>query len=132
MKHRLTLDYTLGEGELAPYLDGLRRGTATARQCRQCDRVTFPPERMCSCQTGNNRVATFDWKALDGKAEITHRTDGAGGAFALARFAGADNLAVCRIIDPTVRGNQARLHAADGDLPGLAIEILGEAIETAR
>lgn len=130
MKHRLILDYTLGEGELSPYLDGLRRGAATARHCLHCGRVTFPPERMCGCSSADNRTASFEWKTLDATAEIAHRTDGSGGAFALARFAGADNLAVCRIINPTVKASSARLCPADDNRPGLVVEIFGETIET--
>ena len=129
MKHRLTLDYRLGEGALAPYLDGLREGRAEAHQCRNCQRVTFPPERACVCAQGSGDTHT--WTTLAGTADIIHRTGGPEGAFALVRFSGADNSAIGRITNPGVEGDKARLIAAAGDLPGLMLEITGGAVETA-
>ena len=125
MKYQLVLDYHLGEGALGPYLEGLSEGTALARQCRRCDRVTFPPERVCTCQTKDNLPATYGWKTLTGRASVIHRTYGLGGGFALARFDGADNLAVCRIDNPGREGMDAVLRATGEYRPGITIEIRG-------
>ncbi|MEX3011504.1 zinc ribbon domain-containing protein [Hoeflea sp. TYP-13] len=131
MKHRLTLEYTLGAGALEPYLNGLREGKSIARQCRRCDRVTFPPERACGCQSSDNLAGSYGWKQLAGTAALVHRTDGSGGSFALVRFDGADNQAVCRIANPVMEGEHARLLAVHDGAPGLLIELTGEALETA-
>ena len=130
MKYQLVLDYHLGEGALGPYLEGLSEGIALARQCRRCDRVTFPPERNCTCQSQDNLPASIGWKTLAGTATIVHRTVGLGGGYALARFDGADNLAVCRIDNPDDEGSHATLLATGEYRPGITIEISGEPFET--
>lgn len=131
MKHRLTLDYSLGEGELAPYLDGLREGQARALRCRTSSRVTFPPEHVYG-SAANESAGSHEWVTLTGTAEVIHRTDGPEGTFALVRFAGANNQAVGRIANPALKGDRAQLVAVNGDMPGLVLEILGEAVETAE
>ncbi len=92
MKHRLTLDYTLGEGFLAPYLDGLRAGTAVAGRCAACGRVALPPEPVCDC--GGRDPAMV---ALGGAATVLWRTTGADGDVGLVRFDGADSNALARL-----------------------------------
>ncbi len=123
MKHQLTLAYQLGEGALQPYLQGLCDGVANARMCTLCERVTFPPERSCTCQQKGNRPPAFGWKTLSGKATILHRTTGVDGDFALVRFAGADNLAVCRLADPRQQGDQVQLVAAGPQRPVLTVAV---------
>ncbi len=130
MKHRVSLDYTLGEGDLSDYLDGLRHGTAVGCRCRACGRTSFPPERVCPCRERANDAGGLEPKSLPGTAEILCRTDGLAGAFALVRFDGADNAAVCRLADPAARGTRGRLRATADGLPGLILDIFGEDIES--
>lgn len=129
MKHRLTLDYVLGQGALAPYLDALARGVALARHCPQCDRTTFPPERLCHCATNGGADTPSGQKTLSGRACIVFRTEGPAGHFALAQFDGADNQAVCRIANPSASGNGARLVASDDGKPGIVVQMTGDEIE---
>ena len=92
MKRRLDLDYTLGEGWLAPWLDGLRQGKAVASTCSACGEAHFPPLRTCpTCRT-----PTDGWRILDGGAAILFRTVGTDGDFALAHFDGASGAVVVR------------------------------------
>lgn len=111
MKHRLALEYTLGEGALQPYLDGLRAGRAVAARAATTGSVSFPPS------------ATGDWVELSGQGTITVRTDGADGSFALVRFDGADNQAVAKIDNPDATGDRVRLVAAPDGPPGLHVVI---------
>ncbi len=129
MKHKLELDYTLGAGALAPYLDALGRGVAMARHCRRCNRTTFPPERLCSCQPRNADTSDLGWRELSGFARIAFRTDGPAGSFALAQFDGADNRSVCRIANPRASGTEAMLQPAKGEKPGITIQIRGDGLE---
>lgn len=92
MKLALTLDYDLGEGFLAPYLEGLRRGEVTAGRCTSCSRVALPPERTCQC--GAHEPAAH---LLDGAATVLWRTTGADGDVALVRFDGADTLSLASL-----------------------------------
>lgn len=92
MKHQTSLEYTLAEGWLRPWVEGLREGRAVASVCSRCDRAYFPPLRVCpDCKTpcGN-------WRDLPGGATIQHRTSGADGDFSLAQFDGATGSAVVR------------------------------------
>ncbi|MCR9139483.1 MAG: hypothetical protein NXI27_26015 [Alphaproteobacteria bacterium] len=130
MKHRLTLDYALGRGVLAPYLDALIEGVALAGHCPHCGRTSFPPERRCRCTQGGGDDTAPGWVRLTGQAHILFRTDGLAGSFALAQFDGADNQTVCRIANPPGNGSEARLVASDDGKPGIVVEITGETIET--
>lgn len=130
MKHQLVLNYTLGSGALAPYLDGLAKGIAMGAQCAQCDRTTFPPERLCPCEAIRNGSLNHSWLTLSGHARIIYRTDGTGGSFALAQFDGADNQTVCRIANPQRDGTWAKIKSTGDDKPGVVIEIIGEELET--
>lgn len=130
MKHRVSLDYALGEGELADYLDGLREGKAIASHCRDSGRTCFPPEQSFRGQQMDGEDEGLDKIHLSGRAEILVRTDGSGGAFALARFDGADNMAVCRLANPDADGRRGQLCAVEDELPGLVLEIIGEDVES--
>jgi uncharacterized OB-fold protein len=92
MKRTFTLDYTLGEGFLAPYLDGLRAGAAVASRCAACGRVALPPEPVCDCGGRDAAMIT-----LSGTATIILRTTGADGDVGLVRFDGADSNALARL-----------------------------------
>ncbi len=92
MKRRLTLDYTLGEGFLAPYLDGLRQGEARAGRCSSCGRLALPPEPVCACGGRDPAMVT-----LSGGATVLWRTTGSDGDVALVRFDGADSHALARL-----------------------------------
>lgn len=92
MKLALTLEYTLGEGFLAPYLEGLRAGKALAGRCAGCGRVALPPAPTCLC--GARRV---EMQALSGLATILWRSTGSDGDAALVRFEGADTSALARL-----------------------------------
>ena len=92
MKYSLTLDYTIGEGWLQVWVDGLREGRAMASSCSTCGHAQFPPLRICpTC-----KIASDDWTQLDGSASIQFRTTGTDGDFALVQFDGADSAAVVR------------------------------------
>ncbi len=92
MKRRVALDYTLGEGWLAPWLDGLRAGKAVASTCSACGEVRFPPLRVCpAC-----RVPSDGWRSLSGGATVLFRTQGTDGDIVLARFDGATGAAIAR------------------------------------
>jgi uncharacterized OB-fold protein len=129
VKRSLNLDYSLSPGALAPYIQGLVEGTAMAKQCARCARVTFPPERMCQCQSRADGATNLGWRELSGEARLVVRTDGPNGAFALVQFNGADNQAVCRIVNPELSGSKVTLQAAQKEMPGIFVEIVGEAVD---
>lgn len=113
MKHTLTLDYTIGEGWLTPWVDGLREGQPIASSCSACESAQFPPLRICP----NCRIPSDRWTKLEGRAAVQFRTDGSDGAFALARFAGAQGAAVVRVEDlPNTEKYGRLLPAMDGPL----------------
>jgi uncharacterized protein len=103
MKRTLTLDYTLGEGFLAPYLDGLRSGTAMASRCTACGCVALPPAPVCDCGARDPAMV-----ALAGTATILWRTTGTDGDVALVRFDGADSNALARL-DGFTRETRGRI-----------------------
>jgi uncharacterized OB-fold protein len=107
MRFALSLDVTAGEGFLAPYLDGLRRGEAIAGHCAACGRTALPPEPRCRCGASPSEM-----RRLSGKAAILWRTTGTDGDAALVRFDGADTLSVARLaaVGPATR---VRLAASD-------------------
>lgn len=111
MKHRLTLDYTLGEGALKPYLEGLRNGRAMAARSPNLNRTTFPPS------------LPGDWVELSGLATITVRTDGSDGSYAMVKFDGADNQAVARLENPEQTGSRAKIVASADGSPALRVAI---------
>lgn len=113
MKHRVTLDYTLGEGWLAPWVDGLREGRAVASRCTTCASARFPPLRMCP----DCRRPSDGWVTLSGRATILWRTAGTDGDFALATFDGAEGAAIIRTDNLPPDTTHGRLRACpDGPL----------------
>ena len=108
MRVVLPLEVTAGEGFLAPYLDGLRRGAAIAGHCAACGRTALPPEPRCRCG-----AAVTEMRGLSGAATVLWRTTGADGDAALVRFDGADTLSVARL---EAAGAATRVHiAASGE-----------------
>lgn len=130
MKHRLTLDYSLGRGFLASYLDALADGVALAGFCSQCGRTSFPPERRCRCEKIGTSGAAPGHKELSGHAHIVFRTDGPAGHFALVQFDGADNQTVCRIANPNMSSDTVKLMASDDGKPGIVVQMTGDKIES--
>lgn len=118
MKHRVTLDYSLAKGWLAPWVDGLREGRAVASQCSACGTARFPPLRICP----DCRVLSETWVALPGTAEILWRTNGADGDFALAHFAGTEGAAVVRAELLREGAKHGRLRACSEGPPILQLE----------
>lgn len=120
MSHKVTLDYDLPKGRLAPYFEALARGRALSESCDACGRVQFPPSGACGACGGQ----AMTWKPLSGVADVLHRTDTPDTAFALARFLGADNAALVRIENTGVVTLRGQLRAAAGEAAGLAIELM--------
>ena len=112
MHHRLVLDYTVTPGRLAPWLDGLRSGTAVGLTCQSCDWVSFPPQRRCPCG-----AVADTWVTLPGTGTIVHRADGPEDTFALVRFDGVATLSTVRLQNPTARGTHGRLVATPDGPP---------------
>ncbi len=132
MKRRLQLEYTIGDLSIAPYLEGLRTGLAIAKYCSGCRRTTFPPEHGCPGDLATDGASQSSWTELSGKARLELRTDGPDGSFALARFEGADNGAVCRIANPEVSGSTLVLQPDEQEIPGIVVMIVEDPIESTR
>ena len=128
MKVDLNLSYALGEGNFAHFLDALRVGVARASKCSVSGKIAFPPNP----QLHRRRAADdqdLEWVDLDGHAVIIARTDGPEGSYALARFGGADNCAVCRILNPDQRGLIGRICKSDRERPEIVLKITGDVSE---
>jgi len=121
INHRLTIDYTLSAGWLAPWVEALSKGNALARHCSGCGRNSFAPERVCPCGE-----TCGDWLLLSGKAVIENRTDGVDGSFALVRFKGADTCVVVALEGIAEGQTTGQLVRAEGALPRM---VLGPAEE---
>ena len=125
MTDRLTLDYRLPKGRLAPFFEALARGEALAARCTCCGCVQFPPANACP-RCGS---AGADWCRLGGDARLLHRTETPDAAFALVRFHGADTAALVRLTDRTARGREGRLVAATEEAPALTLALTAETDE---
>ncbi|WP_421855937.1 Zn-ribbon domain-containing OB-fold protein [Oricola sp.] len=117
MKLDFTLDYELGEGWLAPWVEGLREGRAIASYCKECGAAHFPPLRICP-ESGERST---DWRTLSGRATILFRTTGADGDFALVRFDGAASAAVAKIQDVPTGIVRCALQPAPGGPPAIIV-----------
>lgn len=118
MKRRVELDYTLNEGWLAPWLEGLRQGQAVGSHCLTCRRVQFPPLRVCpDCATPSDA-----WQTLTGAATLLFRTDGMDGSFALVHFDGASRAVVARADVLPPGAARCHLAACPDDPPILALK----------
>ena len=89
IKQKLDLNYTLSFGKMTRWVIGLSEGKAIALKCSQCEKSSFPPQRICDCRSSKN-----EWIELSGKANILVKTSGVDGDFAIAQFEGSDNSAV--------------------------------------
>lgn len=117
MKRNVTLEYALGEGWLAPWLDGLREGRPVASTCSACGDAHFPPLRVCpTC-----RSRCVGWRNLGGGATILCRTQGTDGDFAMARFDGARSATIARADGLPENATRAVLAACPDDPPFLSL-----------
>lgn len=96
MKVRLFLDYSINEGVLQPYFDGLRAGQAIASRCDHCKHVAFPARSTCAICHAD----TVSFQPLSGRAEVVHRSDGPAASHALVRFDGADTQTTVALSNP--------------------------------
>ncbi|MDF1775527.1 MAG: hypothetical protein P1V13_05825 [Rhizobiaceae bacterium] len=96
MKVRLVLDYSINEGVLQPYFDGLRAGKAIASRCDHCKHVAFPARSTCAICHAD----TVSFQPLSGRAEVVHRSDGPAASHALVRFDGADTQTTVALSNP--------------------------------
>lgn len=118
MKHRIILDYDLGEGWLAPWINGLRNGRAVASQCQGCNTARFPPLRVCTtCRTPSE-----NWVELSGRANVLIRSSGCDGDFALVHFEGAKGAAVVRAEQLSDTAAHGHLSACPEGPPILQLE----------
>ncbi len=116
MEYRLTLDYALSAGRLAPWIAALRRGEASGLSCDHCGKVRFPPTRCCECGSRHAR-----WVTLPGTATIVERSDGGDLSLALARFDGAESLATVRLQDIKSATDRGYLAAVADGPPALVL-----------
>jgi len=117
MKRTVALEYSLGEGWLMPWRDGLRQGKAVASTCAACGEAQFPPLRACpSC-----RARSDGWCTLSGAGTILNRTTGADGDFAMIRFDGAKGAAIARAEAIPPDATRASLAACPDDPPTLVL-----------
>lgn len=122
MKHRLTLDYTIPTGDLAPYFEALQLGKALASHCRTCGGVAFPARTHCAhCGAGGMR-----WQPLTGLARVVLRSEGPSGCFALVQFDGASTCSTVAILNPEQETLFGYLTAPIGDAPGLWLKLTDE------
>ncbi len=122
--HRITLDYALGPGWLAPFIEGLQKGDLLGRRCSGCAKVHVPPVRTCDCGE-----TTGSWQPLSGAARIVVETRGADGAFALVQFDGADTQSVVRLAGVADGDTRGKLCPSDGDTPAMVLGPEPEAAE---
>jgi hypothetical protein len=119
--HTTTLHHALHPGWFAPHVEALMAGDALGRRCAACERVSFPPLRLCPCGG-----AEGTWQLLSGAARIVWRTTGTDGDFALASFEGASALATVRLVRMPAGGTRGRLAAPEGGLPRICLAPLPE------
>lgn len=121
INHTLKLDYALAPGWLEPWVEALTAGTALARTCSECGRVSFIPLKTCPCGSG-----TGTWTALPGTATIEKRTDGTDGSFALVTFDGADTSTVVMLDNIPDGAKRGRIAAAGSAKPALILRPVDE------
>jgi len=114
--YTLTLEYQLQPGWLEPFVRGLQQGVATAWRCSACEKVSFPPIRVCDC--GHT---AGDWIDLSGVADIEHRCDGSEGSYALVHFQGSDTSTVVRLEGLDASSRIGYLQAAGSGEPALVL-----------
>jgi len=118
--HSLNLDYQLQPGWLEPYVQGVLKGNAVARRCKACNKISFPPIRVCVCNSNSG-----DWVGLSGEARIVSRCDGSDGSFALVQFKGADTLTVVRLKTMAECNRVGYLQTPESGNPALIIAPAG-------
>lgn len=110
------LDYQLAAGWMSDYLAALAKGQAVGRMCDDCRKVSFPPERVCSCKCVNG-----SWQPLSGMADIEWRCDGLDGSFGLVHFHGADSRSLAILHEIPEADNCGQLIPATGNLPAICL-----------
>ena len=114
--HTLTLDYQLQSGWLEPYVQGLLQGSALARCCSACKKTSFPPVRVCECNSSDG-----EWVGLTGEARILNRCDGSDGSYALVHFKGADTNTVVQLKDMAECNQVGYLQTPESSNPALVL-----------
>jgi len=89
---KLELSYNLSFGVMSKWLTELTKGQALALKCSNCNNVSFPPQKVCSC--GSNRSS---WIKLSGVAKILSKTLGQDGSYAIAKFEGCSSSSIVKL-----------------------------------
>lgn len=118
MKRQVKLEYSLGTGWLAPWLDGLRNGRAVAATCSACEGTYFPPLRACPTCRGKSD----GWRMLDGGATVLFRSKGLDGDVVMVRFDGANNACVAQAEALPNNATRCALTACADEPPTLALK----------
>ena len=71
---KIELNYNISFGKMSKWLTGLTEGFALALKCSLCEKVSFPPQKICTCGSYKN-----SWIKLSGVAEIITITSGLDG-----------------------------------------------------
>ena len=99
---------------MTQWISALSEGKAIALKCSQCEKSSFPPQRICDCSSSKN-----EWIELSGKANILVKTFGVDGDFAIAKFEGSDNSAVVRLKDFKNDEMNGKISSCDPSQPSL-------------
>ena len=89
---KIELNYNISFGKMSKWLTGLTEGFALALKCSLCEKVSFPPQKICTCGAYKN-----SWIKLSGVAEIVTITSGLDGNYGLVKFEGASTLTVVKL-----------------------------------
>ena len=46
---KIELNYNISFGKMSKWLTGLTEGFALALKCSLCEKVSFPPQKICTC-----------------------------------------------------------------------------------
>ena len=46
---KIELNYNISLGKMSKWLTGLTEGFALALKCSLCEKVSFPPQKICTC-----------------------------------------------------------------------------------
>ena len=96
------------------WVSGLSEGKAIALKCSQCEKSSFPPQRICDCSSSKN-----EWIELSGNANILVKTSGVDGDFAIAKFEGSHTSAVVRLKGFNKDEMNGKISSCDPSQPSL-------------
>lgn len=119
MKLRMSLDYTISNGDLSPYFEALKQGNALGSACETCRQIAFPARIICN-GCGSQKMY---WKTLSGVAQVIHRTDGPQSGFALVQFSGADTRTTVALVNPVSNATTGKLSRPMGENPGVWLQL---------